>query len=210
MRFEMSTTITKVRDLTGFTGHAALYELSEPVGYDMDWDTETTSKETCFVVISAADVMFSGPETYIFAANSDGEIVNWSELDGSYRGELTMKAQSRAQAGTWPPTPSPWRLNMDADRCAHQQALRPGGSGGKQRLLVSLGRSLRARMSRKPVSIACAVSNTLTLRAGLGCQRASGGKAARYAPKPESCFPMKFAAPKWMGAAVTRGAFGHG
>lgn len=42
------------------------------------------------VVVSAANVMFSGPETYIFAATKDGKIKDgeWRELDGSYRGGL--------------------------------------------------------------------------------------------------------------------------
>lgn len=41
-----------------------------------------------WVVVSAADVMFSGPETYIFPADEDGHITDWFELDGSYRGGL--------------------------------------------------------------------------------------------------------------------------
>jgi len=43
-------------------------------------------KEHEYVVVSAADAMFTGPETYIFAADSEGKILNWSELEGSYRG----------------------------------------------------------------------------------------------------------------------------
>ena len=43
------------------------------------------------VVVSANNVMFSGPETYIFPAAKQGdvyEITDWCELDGSYRGGL--------------------------------------------------------------------------------------------------------------------------
>ena len=43
------------------------------------------------VVVSANNVMFSGPETYIFPAEKRGdvyEISDWGELDGSYRGGL--------------------------------------------------------------------------------------------------------------------------
>ena len=85
----MSTkTATKIKDLEDFTGRAALFRLSQPVAYDYDWDTEQYKSETEFVVVSATDVMFSGPETYIFPASEDGEIVNWSELDGSFKGAL--------------------------------------------------------------------------------------------------------------------------
>jgi len=66
-------------NLNGFTGHAALYELSEPiVGYD--------NKKHKFVICSTAYAMLSGIETYIFPANKKGKITNWGELDGSMRG----------------------------------------------------------------------------------------------------------------------------
>jgi hypothetical protein len=41
-----------------------------------------------YVVTSAKSVQFSGPETYMFGADENGEIVDWCELPGSYRGEL--------------------------------------------------------------------------------------------------------------------------
>jgi hypothetical protein len=47
------------------------------------------------VVTSSAVVMFSGPETYIFAATAEGEIVDWGELDGSMRGVLDHNAAIR-------------------------------------------------------------------------------------------------------------------
>jgi hypothetical protein len=43
------------------------------------------------VITSATDVPFSGPETYMFAANEKGEIVDWCELPASYKGELDHK-----------------------------------------------------------------------------------------------------------------------
>jgi hypothetical protein len=42
-----------------------------------------------FVVVSATVVPYSGPETYIFGADSNGEILKWLELPGSYRGGLS-------------------------------------------------------------------------------------------------------------------------
>ena len=85
----MSKTATLVRALNGFTGSAALYKLSEPLHY-LDWDEDGNEVEMAalYVVISAANVIFSGPETYIFPSNRKGEVVSWGELPGSYRGGL--------------------------------------------------------------------------------------------------------------------------
>jgi hypothetical protein len=44
-----------------------------------------------YIITSASDVMFTGPETYIFPADKDGNITDWCELRGSYRGELNHK-----------------------------------------------------------------------------------------------------------------------
>jgi hypothetical protein len=81
----MSITATFIKDLNGFSGHASLYKLSEPVGYG--WDGEKGKTE--FVVVSAANVMFSGNETYIFPADEKGEVTDWGEMPGSYRGGLS-------------------------------------------------------------------------------------------------------------------------
>ena len=67
-------------NLEGFTGHAALYELDEEIDYG--------DGKTKHVVVSATVAMFGGPETYIFPANEDGEIVDYGELPGSYKGGL--------------------------------------------------------------------------------------------------------------------------
>ena len=77
---------TYIKDLEGFTGRAALYRVNPPVEWH-DWATEEP-RTANFVVVSAASVMFSGPETYLFPADEKGNIVNWTELEGSYRGGL--------------------------------------------------------------------------------------------------------------------------
>ena len=78
----MPNTATLVRDnLANFNGHAKLYKLSEPVTFDDDHTTD-------YIVVSASVVPFSGPETYIFPANKNGNVIHWCELDGSYRGGL--------------------------------------------------------------------------------------------------------------------------
>jgi hypothetical protein len=72
-----------------FRGEARLYRLSHPVSYYFyDDNCKEIHKETSYVIVSAVIAMFSGPETYIFPATETGEILNWGELDGSYRGEL--------------------------------------------------------------------------------------------------------------------------
>jgi hypothetical protein len=84
----MMKVATEIRKLEGFQGDARLFKLSEPVTYDYDYETKQDRKSTNYVVVSAVNAMFSGPETYIFPADEQGEIVNWSEMDGSYKGEL--------------------------------------------------------------------------------------------------------------------------
>ena len=69
-------TAKHIKDLEGFTGRAALYELSEPLDGHKH------------VVVSAAVAMFSGPETYIFPADDTGKVKEWGELDGSMKGTL--------------------------------------------------------------------------------------------------------------------------
>ena len=73
---ETKTATLITDDLNGFTGQAAHYRLDPPLdGAE-------------FVVVSATVAMFSGPETYIFAADESGKITDFSEKDGSYRGGL--------------------------------------------------------------------------------------------------------------------------
>ena len=70
----------------GFNGDARVYELDPPIsgGYNEGGPYQ-------YVIVSAADVMFSGPETYIFPAEKTGDVFDvaeWGELDGSFRGGL--------------------------------------------------------------------------------------------------------------------------
>lgn len=92
----MANTIiaTKVRDLTGYQGDARLYRLSSPVEYTRyEENRETGAFEelaltTEWVVVSAANVMFSGPEVLIFPADEEGVVTSWGEI-GGYRGGLS-------------------------------------------------------------------------------------------------------------------------
>lgn len=80
-------TATKIRDIEGWRGRASLYKLDPPIE-DEPWGDEP-KKSFGHVVVSATIAMFSGPETYIFGAGEDGEVISWSELPGSYRGGLS-------------------------------------------------------------------------------------------------------------------------
>lgn len=68
----------KIRVLEGH-GTKILWELCPPLeGFGL-------------VITSAVDVPYSGPETYVFPANEEGEIISWAELVGSYKGKLDHK-----------------------------------------------------------------------------------------------------------------------
>jgi hypothetical protein len=78
------------RDLPGFRGIAHLWELDEPVEYGWDYEEGEEKNTTRFVVTSAVDVPMlfgiGGDETYIFPADAEGNVLDWGELPGSYRG----------------------------------------------------------------------------------------------------------------------------
>ena len=72
-----------IKDVSAdFAGTALLFELDPPL------ETEYSTTSYQFVIASAAVTMDSGPETFIFPATKDGEVVSWLELDGSQRGTL--------------------------------------------------------------------------------------------------------------------------
>ncbi len=83
-------TATFVRDDNGFRGTAKLWHLSSPVHFDHEYEEGEfkPTRATEYVITSAVHAMCSGPETYIFPADRDGEVLSWGELDGSFRGDL--------------------------------------------------------------------------------------------------------------------------
>lgn len=74
--------------LPDFTGDAALYKCDPPMEYERLVDGEYTKDMAEYVVVSATTALFTGPETYIFPADANGNVINWLELDGSFRGAL--------------------------------------------------------------------------------------------------------------------------
>lgn len=89
---------TKVKDLLGFMGDAALYKVEPFVEYNKPYNNDLPAKTTEYVVVSAVFASFAGPETYIFPADKNGEVVDWCELDGSYKGGLNHE-KALANAG---------------------------------------------------------------------------------------------------------------
>lgn len=92
---------TFIESLSGFRGNVKLYRVQPSVTYPAvnpdsgEWDYE--GGDTEYVAVSAVNVEYSGPETYIFPADEQGEILSWGELAGSYRGGLDhAKALRRA------------------------------------------------------------------------------------------------------------------
>jgi hypothetical protein len=80
-----ATEVKEKRRISGVGAAWRLYALSEP----LDGHSH--------VIVSANIVPYSGPETYIFGASTDGEIDDWCELDGSFRGGMDHeKALSNA------------------------------------------------------------------------------------------------------------------
>lgn len=87
----------KIKHLDGFRGEAILFRMEPPLeGHE-------------YVVVSAIDpkppegmnfmryAVFQ-PETYIFGADPDGHVIDWRELDGSFKGAMDIP-RALAQAG---------------------------------------------------------------------------------------------------------------
>lgn len=70
-----------------------LWRLSRPLLRSISWQFEPES--TYFVITSTATFKETGPETYIFAANEEGKIIDYAELNGSMRGCLDHEGAIR-------------------------------------------------------------------------------------------------------------------
>ncbi|WP_454113529.1 hypothetical protein [Microbacterium maritypicum] len=71
---KIATFVRDVSEQNGATGEQRLYRLDPPMdGVE-------------FVITSAVNHSWAH-ETYLFPADEDGAIVDWGELEGSYRGD---------------------------------------------------------------------------------------------------------------------------
>lgn len=74
-----------IDNLKGPYGTKKLYYVDEEVYYS----DINNSLKTHFIIASKADLPVVGPETYIFPADSTGEIISFSELEGSIKGNYS-------------------------------------------------------------------------------------------------------------------------
>jgi hypothetical protein len=82
----MAKTATLVKEQMSPVGAVQkLYRLNEAVHWGGDYEGDEVGHSE-YVLVSAVDAMFTGPETYIFPADAEGNVINWGELEGSYRG----------------------------------------------------------------------------------------------------------------------------
>jgi hypothetical protein len=79
-----------IRFLSGseWRGDARLYKVTPAIRVPQDKTLGTKAFKTGYLIVSAVAMFYSGPETYIFPASEDGEVLDWGELDGSFRGGL--------------------------------------------------------------------------------------------------------------------------
>lgn len=90
---------TFIRELD-WKSDARLYRC-DPFFKDEEYDhdkEEYVDVEHEYVIVSAVNTMFSGPETYIFPAVKDGRAKDMLELNGSFTGSLDH-AQALRNAG---------------------------------------------------------------------------------------------------------------
>ncbi len=86
------------------SGDGRVYRLDPPLIQDYRWwnalgPLTPHYKTYNYVWVSATVVPFSGPETYIFGWDAEKEeVANWSEVTGSYAGDL-CHSSALAQAG---------------------------------------------------------------------------------------------------------------
>lgn len=92
----MTKTATFISTKTSASGaEQRLYRVYPPAQYN---DFGPDEQQTDYVIVSAVYVPMSGPETYIFAANEEGEVIDWIELSGSFRGDYDHE-RALKQAG---------------------------------------------------------------------------------------------------------------
>ena len=83
-KMKTATFVKEMHD--NFRGNARLYKLSDPLINESYGAARRV--EYNHVVVSAAIVDYSGPETLIFGADKNGKVLEWLELPGSFRGAL--------------------------------------------------------------------------------------------------------------------------
>lgn len=65
----------------------AAYKIKQLSSSKILWEVMPRIDGNKYVVTSVSNLTRLGEETYMFAADEQGNIIDWSELEGSYRGE---------------------------------------------------------------------------------------------------------------------------
>lgn len=86
-----------IESLPGMQGEVAIFKLEPAYKDDDEWaDIETVE----YVAISTIGMAFDTgrPETYIFPADVEGNIISWGELKGSFQGGGKDLVEDRKKA----------------------------------------------------------------------------------------------------------------
>lgn len=88
----------KIKHLDTFRGEAILFRMEPPLeGHEYVVVSAVNPKPPEGMNFMRYADMFQ-PETYIFGADPDGHVIDWRELDGSFRGAMDIP-RALAQAG---------------------------------------------------------------------------------------------------------------
>ena len=81
------TKIVVVERLVMNKVNKAAYKIKQLSSSKILWEVMPRIDGNKYVVTSVSNLARLGEETYMFAADEQGNIIDWSELEGSYRGE---------------------------------------------------------------------------------------------------------------------------
>ena len=69
-------------------GEGRVYRVEPPIKANRYAVADDEQASFDHVWVSAVVASYSGPETYIFGSDTDGNVLDWCELEGSFKGGL--------------------------------------------------------------------------------------------------------------------------
>jgi hypothetical protein len=87
----------KIKSLDNFRGEAMLFRM-EPSLESYDYVVVSAINPKPWEELGEMAKALFQPETYIFGADPDGNVINWGELPGSFQGAMDIP-RALAQAG---------------------------------------------------------------------------------------------------------------
>ena len=82
----MATSKNIAERIKKIKGSQMLWKVTPPIITEPCYEGDTKKKFN-YIITSCASV-FGQPETYVFGADKNGEILDWGELDGSFKGDF--------------------------------------------------------------------------------------------------------------------------